>query len=783
VIATIREPGYLAARAHDFYPRRVSTPKGGPVPRFSPRRFLFTSLFVFLLISARGDAAVVIGRVVDPSARPVPGASALIVCGSLVSAVAVTDWDGRFRTPEVAGRCELRVALQGFAAAPVPLDLDGGSGIRDAGVIHLQVSAVSESVVVSAANVDVPLSQASAAVTVITGDELRARQITTLADALRGVPGLSVVRNGSAGAVTSVFPRGGESDYSLVLIDGIEANAFGGGFDFSHLPVENIDRIEVVRGPQSALFGSNAIGSVVRIITRDSGPIRADAAIEGGTFGTSRLSAASSGTSGSWFWGGGTERLHSNGWNGRSSPGGALVENDEYTRSEAGATGGWRDERGRTLRGEVRFERDDRGFPGPFGSNPIGAFEGIDRVSRGVDDRWLGSVSAAMPFGRRVRTQAQATWNTIDGTFVSAFGPSVSGSRRAGVRAQTDVRAREGLDVSAGVELERERATSTFITGDDLSPVPVERSVAAYFAEARWSARDRLFVTGGLRVDDIRREPLAGFNDPFSPRPAFPRDREVSTNPRIAAAWLARSGNSASTKLRAAAGTGIRPPDGFEIAFTDNPSLKPERSRSIEAGVDQMFLSGHALLQATVFDNRFDDLIVAVGRFRESSRYRTDNISNALARGVEISSVLRGRAAGFDLQSQIAYTFMHTEILAVDGSRGAPPPFTPGDPLLRRPRHQWSADLSGVRGRTTVWLRGGGRGRVLDVEPTLGTFGGLFTASGYAAWSAGGAWKVTRAVEVFARVENLFDRRYEEAFGFPALGRGAFAGVRVAARR
>lgn len=752
------------------------------MPRSFFSRFLLT-VFTLLFAAAHADAAVVIGRVVDPSERPVPGASVLVVCASSVSAVAITDSDGKFRTARVEGRCELRVALQGFAAAPIALDLDQSSEVRDAGVIRLEVSAVSESLVVSAANVDVPLSQASAAVTVITGDELRARQITTVADALRTVPGLTVVRAGSAGAVTSVFPRGGESDYSLVLIDGIQANAFGGGFDFSHLPVENIDRIEVVRGPQSALFGSNAIGSVVRIITRDAGPIRGNAALDAGSFGMRRVSADSSGTAGRWFWGAGTEWLSSDGWNGRRAPSGEIVGNDDYIRTEAGATGGWRDERGATLRAEVRFEHDDRGFPGPFGSNPVGAYEGVDLVSRGVDDRWVSSVSGVIPSGRRVRTQAQATWNTIDGDFTSPFGPSESGSRRAAIRAQTDIRVRDGVDVSAGIEFQRERATSTFITDDSFSPIPVERSVAGYFGELRWSARDRLFVTSGVRVDDIRRDALAGFNDPFSPRPDFPSDRVVSTNPRLAAAWLARPGPAWSTKLRAAAGTGIRPPDGFEIAFTDNPSLKPERSRSLEAGVDQTLFSSHALVQATVFDNHFDDLIIAVGPFRESSRYRTDNISNALARGLELASVLRGRAAGFDLQSEIAYTFMHTEILAVDGARLAPAPFTPGDPLLRRPRHQWSADVSAVRGRMTVWGRGGGRGRVLDVEPTLGTFGGLFTATGYAVWNAGGAWKLVKGVELLARVENLFDRRYEEAFGFPALGRSAFAGVRVAGSR
>ncbi len=741
---------------------------------------IFTALS--LILTARADAAIVEGRVVDPESRPVPGARVVIICGSSVAASAVTDADGRFTTGDVAGRCELRAAVDGFAAAPIALDLTPGAATRDAGTVRLALSAVSESVLVSAAQVDIPLSQASSSVAVITASELRARQLMTVADALREVPGLTVTRNGGPGALTSVFPRGGESDYTLVFIDGVQANAFGGGFDFAHLSTDNIDRIEIVRGPQSALYGSNAIGAVVRIVTRTGGPIRGDALFEGGSFDTARAAAASSGAYGRWEWGAGAERLVSDGFNGTSLASGEEVVNDNYQRTSAGASGGWRHETGASVRGELRFERDERGFPGPFGSDPGGTFEGIDGISRGTDDRWIGSVGGTIPSGSRVRTHAQVTRNSIDSDFKSPFGDSASSSKRWTARAQSDVSVRRGLDVSAGIEFQRERARSTFIT-DNSGEVPVTRSIAGYFAEGRWSAAERVFVTAGLRVEDIRRDELPGVSQPFSSRPEFAADRVVSTNPRLAAAWYVRPDPGTSTKVRAAAGTGIRPPDAFEIAFTDNPSLKPERSRSFEAGVDQVLASGHTLVEATLFRSTFDDLIVAVGRFQQSSQYRTDNISNARARGVEVASTLRGRARTLDLQARVGYTFLDTDILAVDNGATAPPPFEAGDPLLRRPRHQWSLDFAASGERVSAWIRGGGRGRALDIDPSLGAFGGLFVAPGYAVWHAGAAWKLTTGLELFGRVENLFDRRYEEALGFPALGRGVMAGLRIAAIR
>src|SRR5262249_17215050 len=113
----------------------------------------------------------------------------------------------------------------------------------------------------------------------------------------------------------------------------------------------------------------------------------------------------------------------------------------------------------------------------------------------------------------------------------------------------------------------------------------------------------------------------------------------------------------------------------------------------------------------------------------------------------------------------------------------APSPFTVGQPLLNRPRHQWSLDASLTRSSITAWVRGGGRGRVLSVEPSYGSFGGLFDAAGYNVWSTGASWRLAGLLEGFGRIENLFDRDYEEVFGYPALGRGAMVGMRVAASR
>ena len=291
-------------------------------------------LLTFIFAARPCLAGPVSGQVVDPDGRGVPGAVVLVTDGTSVIARTMTVSSGQFalNAPD-SGDYEVRVALDGFRAKPIRIV--GAGAARDLGTIALEISAVSESVVVSAAQVEIPLSSAASSVTIITRDDLEKHQVESVADALRAVPGLSVITNGGRGAVTSVFPRGGESDYSLVIVDGVQANAFGGGYDFAHLPVANIERIEVVRGPQSALFGSNAIGSVIRVVTRRGGRPDASASIEGGGYDTFRATAATSGAVGQWHWGAATERLTTENFNGSRTSTGAIVENDDYERSFA----------------------------------------------------------------------------------------------------------------------------------------------------------------------------------------------------------------------------------------------------------------------------------------------------------------------------------------------------------------------------------------------------------------------------------------------------------------
>ena len=729
-------------------------------------------------------AGPVTGQVVDPDGRGIPGAAVLLTDGTSVVARTLTVSSGQFtlNVPD-GGNFEIRIAREGFRGKPIAVA--GGSVARDLGTIALEISAVSESVVVSAAQVEIPLSAASSSVTVITRDDLDKHQVESIADALRAVPGLSVIASGGRGALTSVFPRGGESDYSLVFVDGVQANAFGGGYDFAHLPVANIERIEVVRGPQSALYGSNAIGSVVRIVTRQDGAPDASASLEGGGFDTFRATAATSGAAGQWHWGASTERLTTDNLNGQRTESGAIVENDDYERSSGTAAGGWRNSAGAAIRGTVRYLTDERGSPGPFGSDPGGTYSGIDTISRGVNDRWLMSIAGNAPAGR-ARISAEATHSRLDSEFASPFQDSESYSRRTTARVQADTTLAHGLETSAGLELLGERAGGTYITATGNVLVPVERGVAGFFGEARWNHAARLFVAAGLRVDRITREALAGDADAFSPRPPFDSDTVVSANPKLSAAWFIGATDGNFTKVRASAGTGIRPPDAFEIAFTDNPSLKPERSKSFDAGVEQALLDGRGLVEAAVFFNNYDDLIVATGSFSGSSRYRTDNISNARSRGFEIAGTARGALnalGGGSLQVRVGYTRLATEILAVDQSGSAPPPFTVGDRLLRRPDHLFSADVLVAAGPLSAYLQGGARSNVRDVDPSFGTFGGIFDAPGYSVWNAGASWTFWNRLQLFGRVTNLFNRDYEEVLGYPALGRSGMVGLRVAASR
>ena len=739
--------------------------------------------FLVILNSVRVRASEIEGIVVDPEGRVTEGARILLSDHTTIKAITFTDENGHFSLANLdPGQYELRVALSGFRADTIAFKLAAEELLEIR--IQLRISAIAESIVVSASHVDLPLSRVSDSIDIINAADLKARQIETISDALRMVAGLTVTSTGGRGGITSLFPRGGESNFTLVLIDGVRVNTFGGDYNFAHLPVADIERIEIVRGPQSALYGSDAIGAVIHIVTRHGGPPRSEATIETGNFGTNRLSVASSGSTGLWSWGAMAEQLETEGYTGTTSSTGERVTNNDYLRQDLSLSGSWSPNRGTKIRGNFRLGSNEGGFPGPFGSDPAGNFTTVDRITRGGDDTHLFSVAIRNRWTSAVRQDTQLTQSVLGTEFNGPFGQSVAETSRFSVRTQTTIDVRKNLGISLGAELQEERIRSTFITVNTLDPIPIQRRLMGYFSELRIDAAERLFITSGLRLEHTHRHHLDGNPAAFPARPTFNAESGFVINPKISVGYFLQPVTKRShgwTRLRLSAGTGIRPPTGFEIAFTDNPKLKSERGRSVDLGIEQAFLGGALMIQSTVFFNRYDDLIVAVGRsFRNASQFRTDNIANALARGIEVSAVTRINTS---LETRANYTWLITEVLAVDGTEEqAPSPFEVGDPLIRRPRHQGNIDILLTRGRFQGYARFSGRGHVLDVEPSLGAFGGLFKAPGYFTMSIGANLRMWSKFELFGRITNMLNRQYEETLGFPALGRSAIVGVRVATR-
>jgi vitamin B12 transporter len=750
-------------------------------------RTIFVSLLTFhfsFCIALLASAASLNGRVLDPDGRAVANAE-LIVSGPTAAPLRVrTDADGRFDVSSLEpGRYSIVAIAPGLVSDAQSIDLTSAPATLD---IALHLSALNETLVVSAAQIDQPLSRTPDSVTVIPGREIEAKQQFTLASALRSVPGVTLQQNGGPGTVTSLFTRGGESDYTLVLIDGVRANSFGGGLDLSQVPLQDVERIEVLRGSQSALYGSDAIGGVIQVITRSGGRPSAQAQIETGSRDMRRAAAATTGEVNGVRWQAGVNYFEDAGFTGKADNG-QTVSNDDSQETQASGSIGYRHPTtGSDLQASLQYVDTERGSPGAFGSDPAHRFGGVDTVSRGTTKRVGGAARWMQPwFGAasRVRQRVEFDVADYDLTFVSQFGRSEGNTHRAHARVQTDVAASAAIGFSGGLEWLGESGGSTFITAGTARKIPVERGVLGLFGEGRWNAGDRATITAGVRGERITRDALPGDPLAFTPRPDFPEETLNSVNPKIAGSFLVAGTPSGRqwSRARASFGTGIRPPDAFEIAFTDNSGLKPERSKSGEFGLTHTLAGGAVQLDATAFFNSYRDLIISVGRtFAGSSRYRTDNISNARARGGEFSAAWRINA-GFDLRGN--YTFLDSEILAVNGSNIAQTPYAIGDALLRRPRHSGSIDASWSRGRMSAFTQLQIRGEALDAEPAFGPTGGLFMNPGHSVMNLGGSWRPVKAVEVFARALNLFDRDYEEVLGYPAPGRTAYVGARFAVGR
>jgi len=719
-------------------------------------RFPIHLLWALLLALPSALLADITGTVLDPRGAPVPGAKVHLL-GNVYARSTATDAAGRFRFAAPAdGAYTLLGAAPGLSGAPQKITVRAGAAQAD---LRLELAARNEVVVVTAERTELPASAVASSTTVLTRAQLDEMHAENVAQALRHVPSLNVVQTGRRGGVTGVFARGGNSNFNLVMVDGVKMNDFGGAFNFASLPIEGVERIEVVRGPQSALYGLNAIGSVIHIITRRaSAPIEARGQAEGGSFGTVRGSFGAGGRAGRFGWNFDLMRHSSEG----------VVPNDDYLNQAGSLHLEYEPTAASRLRYTLLADANEVGAPGAY------RFRAVDRITRGKENSYVNGLEFETQRGR-FRQKLSGGFYTDRLGFVSSFGPSRSRQFRASVGTQTDVSLAEGDVLTFGFEYQRERFRNTFVTNERSADFPLVRNNFGWYVENLYQRGGRLFLNTGLRLENIRTSALPA--DAFGSRPSVRERSTVALSPKISAAFLPRAGGGA--KLHASAGTGLRAPDGFELAFTNNPGLEPERTTSFDAGIEQELAGRRAVVDLTYFYNRYHDLIVTLrGDLRGLSRWQSDNLSNSRAEGLELSGAVRpAEWISFDGH----YTWLKSEVLALDRAPGrTPTPFQVGQRLLRRPEHSAAYSITWRIPRLRLTLNTGAvmRSTILDVHPLLGLSGGLLENPGYARPDLGAEIALSREVALFGRLYNFSDNRYEEALGFPALRRNFVAGLK-----
>ena len=773
--------------------------------------FLF-SLSLFNPVAAQQADVAVQGVVSDTSGAVVSGATVTAVVAGRAVSRAITSSDGAYRVDVPAGvPIELRVRREGFADQVVAL---AGAAQLFTQHITLRVGGVSDTLVVTASRTPESRTKVTQSVTSFTRAEMDALGAASLADVVRFVPGVNVESIGREGAVTSMFTRGGESDYNLVLIDGVRVNQSGGVFDFSRINAAEIERVEVVRGAQSSLWGSDAMGSVVQIFTRRAGAAdrpQVVAATEGGSFGVFRGDAR--------LMGGASGRVdYSAGVSRRQSAGAfqdLLPEDDTFEQNAVDTSLGATLSDRLALRGGLRSTTADGKSVGAlaYGArNTGGAYNTRDLsghldLSHSLGARLSGTASfnyfryksesadtiadpafftyailegtpnAIFPNGSRlVRLLGAAEFNALvaagatpaAGQFLASRQtsnfPFTSKSEfdRPAFRYQADYDW-SGQRFSAGYEWEREiNALSEDVRLDNQS----------FFVQQQFSARDRWFATMGGRLDSKE-----GADTFFSPKLS-------------AGGYLVpfKNGVVSSVKVFGNAGQGIKSPslsERFGGSFTDPaPDLKVEQARTGDVGVEATFANQRYRGLVTYFNNAYTDQIAYRGGVKGDGVAEYINIDGSKAEGWELEWALQRPVAG--LTASASYTYVdHRVVTNVSTSQQ----FQPGQPLLRRPKNSGNVRASWVSGRVSVNASARLVGDRHDnsflslrtvpnaARPTPITTD-ITVNPGYTVMSLGVDVRAHALVTLYLRGENVADESYESVLGYPAMPRSVVAGVR-----
>jgi vitamin B12 transporter len=597
---------------------------------------------------------------------------------------------------------------------------------------------------------------------VITEEEITERQDKDVRDVLRTVPGLNIVSSGGRGGTTSLFTRGGEDNYTKVLIDGVSVNLGGGAYDFGRLQTANIERIEIVRGPQSALYGSDAITGVINIITKKgAGKPALHASTSNGAYlkGDNNYTGAQSlSFTGGNDWIGGSlayARVDDNGF--------LDVNHDYWNNTFSGRIDLYpEDHLDLTLTG--RYEDSKLKFPTESGGDQLSPLD-PDQNTSTADWLWTLNTTYQMSdwlehvllLGYR---NNDVDYNDPENLPADTFGAffSETEEERYSVDYHFNLRypASENLKstFTGGVEYLTEEydqeTRSIFFGFETRSELNEDRDNWGFYAQEQLSLYDRLHLTAGARYEDN-----SEFGNEFVPR-----------------ASIAYELKKYGTKFRGAVGKGFKTPtfvENFSQGFAEgNPDLDPEKSVSWEVGVDQALWNNRIVLGVTYFDQKFDDLIAFVSTPAGVPDF--ENIQQAESSGVEVSASLYP-GGGFTFGG--SYTYLDTEVTD-DGGQGGPGSiFEEGKDLLRRPEHSASAFLNWTWQALQVRVDGIYVGERDDLN--FVTFPGTrvelddyflvnLAASYMIPWSN----PYIKDVKVFGKVLNVFDEEYEEIVGFSA---------------
>jgi vitamin B12 transporter len=594
--------------------------------------------------------------------------------------------------------------------------------------------------------------------TVLDPADIEQRQVRIVSDVLRDVPGIAVSRSGGVGSPTQVRLRGSESNQALVLIDGIKASdPYAGEFDFATLIADDVARVEILRGQQSALYGSDAIGGVINYITLTGKEMPGTRLrLEGGSFGTADLSARTAGLAGPLDYslsagyrdtdGTPTSRFGSRDLAAENQAASAklIYSISDDARIKAVA---------RYSHTEADTNDQDFNFPpGPtygFVVDTPGSYyknRALYGLLRGELDTFGGNWSHAL--------QAQGVGSKRDGFLNDDPSYGDDGGRQR-YSYETTVRFGGGAvkqSVTGALDYAREtfQNRGPFLTDEQAR----ERSLTTRGAVVQYDATidDRIGLGAALRHDDNNR---------------FDSD----TTYRLQGSYLFDSG----TRLHAAAGSGTKNPGVFELygfdpdTFIGNPDLKPEKSHGWEVGIEQRLFDNRARIDVTWFDSRLRDEIFTVYDANFVFSSPQNKAQDSKQKGVEVS--LAARVAE-QWRIDASYTYLDATEFDSATQRMVEE--------VRRPSNIASLNVGwrGLENRAGLDLTVRYNGSTLDINYTIVVPTHFVRLDSYTLVNLGGDFRITNKVQVYARVENLFDEQYEEVFTFRAPGRAEYAGVR-----